>query len=144
MEIRYTKRSKNGFGRKNVRRINYALPTATVSATIDASIFKHIWIEIQVKAYFFSWGIIQSQCYLYCWDKDIYHIEKLSYSNILFIRVGLEFCWSFPGFCSIYSNLNLIAYIISVYFGIIFNELGDSLYASWHNVARIFEYTFHQ
>ena len=131
------KEAKNGFGRKNVRRINYALPTATVSATIDASIFKHIWIEIQVKAYFFSWGIIQSQCYLYCWDKDICHIEKLS-----------SYIWKsssdIPGFCSNYSNSNLIAYIISVYFGIILNELGDSLYASWHNVARIFEYTFHQ
>ena len=60
------KEAKTGFGRKNVRRINYALPTATVSATIDTSIFKHIWIEIQVKAYFFSRGIIQSKCYLYC------------------------------------------------------------------------------
>lgn len=60
------KEAKNGFGRKNVRRINYALPTATVSATIDASIFKHIWIDIQVKAYFFSRGIIQSKGYLYC------------------------------------------------------------------------------
>ena len=48
------KEAKNGFGRKNVRRINYALPTATVSATIDASIFKHICREMKVKANFFS------------------------------------------------------------------------------------------
>ena len=47
----------------------------------------------------------------YCWDK----------SNSCW-----NFSWSFFGFCSIYSNLNFIAYIISVYFGITFNELGDS------------------
>ena len=48
------KEAKNEFGRKNVRRINYALPITTVSAAIDASIFKRIWIDMQVKAYFFS------------------------------------------------------------------------------------------
>ena len=47
------KEAKNVFGRKNVKRINYALSKATVSATIDASIFKHISREIQGKAYFF-------------------------------------------------------------------------------------------
>ena len=52
-------------------------------------------------------------------------IKVLSMKH-LFVRFVLKFSWSFSGFCAIYSNSKVIAYISSVYFGILFNELGDS------------------